>query len=176
MVQPVISLEEIMMAKMAVRRVFVHEALINYIVEVVGATRKHPSIVLGVSPRGSQLLMRASQAAAFLDGRDFVKPDDIKGIAPYVFGHRILPKVKANRINHAEIIETSPRNNRYPRLRKAYRIYEPTRQRAFLRLMQVPLPSTDLRSRLLKRASDCRFRSGSVSKSQSNFVSFSFFF
>ncbi len=105
LVQPVLTLEEIMAAKLAVRRVFVHEALINYIVEVVGATRKHPSIVLGVSPRGSQLLMRAAQASAFLDGRDFVKPDDIKGIAPYVFGHRILPKVKANRINHAEIIE-----------------------------------------------------------------------
>jgi MoxR-like ATPase len=105
LVQPVVTLEEIIAAKLAVRRVFVHEALINYIVEVVGATRKHPSIVLGVSPRGSQLLMRAAQASAFLDGRDFVKPDDIKGIAPYVFGHRILPKVKANRINHAEIIE-----------------------------------------------------------------------
>jgi MoxR-like ATPase len=100
-VQPVLTLEEVMAAKLAVKRVFVHEALINYIVEVVGATRKHPSIVLGVSPRGSQLLMRAAQASAFLDGRDFVKPDDIKGIAPYVFGHRILPKVKANRINHA---------------------------------------------------------------------------
>ncbi len=104
-VQPVLTLEELMAAKQAVKRVFVHEALINYIVEVVGATRKHPSIVLGVSPRGSQLLMRASQASAFLDGRDHVRPDDIKGIAPYVFGHRILPKVKANRINHAEIIE-----------------------------------------------------------------------
>jgi MoxR-like ATPase len=105
LVQPVLSLEDVMAAKMAVKRVFVHEALINYIVEIVNATRKHPSIVLGVSPRGSQLLMRASQAAAFIDGRDFVKPDDIKLLAPQVFGHRILPKVKANRISHAEIIE-----------------------------------------------------------------------
>ena len=104
-VQPVLTLEEVIAAKAAVRRVFVHDALITYIVDIVGATRKHPSIVLGVSPRGSQLLMRASQALAFIEGRDFVKPDDIKQIAPYVFGHRILPKVKANRINHAEIIE-----------------------------------------------------------------------
>jgi MoxR-like ATPase len=79
--------------------------LINYIVEIVNNTRSHPSIVLGVSPRGSQLLMKASQAAAFVDGRDFVKPDDIKFLAPYVFGHRIVPKVKANKVSHAEIIE-----------------------------------------------------------------------
>jgi MoxR-like ATPase len=104
-VQPVLSLEEVMAAKAATRKVFVHEALINYIIELVTASRKHPSIVLGVSPRGSQLLMRAAQASAFVDGRDFVKPDDIKLLAPAVLGHRILPKVKANRISHADIIE-----------------------------------------------------------------------
>jgi MoxR-like ATPase len=83
----------------------VHEALINYIVALVNATRRHPSIALGVSPRGSQLLMRAAQASAFIDGRNFVKPEDIKLLAPRVLGHRIVPKVKSNRISHAEIIE-----------------------------------------------------------------------
>ncbi len=94
-----------MQAKNAVKKVFVHEVLINYVVEIVNTSRNHPSVVLGVSPRGSQLLIRAAQALAFIDGRDFVKPEDIKYLAPYVFGHRIVPKVKANKVSHAEIVE-----------------------------------------------------------------------
>ena len=103
--EAVLTTEDVMMCMLAVKKVFVHEALINYIVEIVNNTRSHPSVVLGVSPRGGQLLVKASQAAAFVDGRDFVKPDDIKFLAPYVFGHRIVPKVKANKVSHAEIIE-----------------------------------------------------------------------
>ena len=103
--QPVLTVEEVMEARQAVRRVHVHPSLVNYIIDVSNATRNHPSIILGVSPRGSQLLLRASQAAAFIDGRDFVTPDDIKKIAPSVFGHRIIPKVKSQRISYGEIIE-----------------------------------------------------------------------
>jgi MoxR-like ATPase len=103
--QSVLSVEEVMMARLAVKKVFVHPSLINYIVEIVNATRRTPSIVLGVSPRGSQLLLRAAQASAFVDGRDFVTPEDVKQLAPSVFGHRIVPKVKAKRISYAELIE-----------------------------------------------------------------------
>ena len=77
----------------------------RYIVNIVSSTRKNPAIVLGVSPRGSQLLMRAAQAAAFLDGRNFVRPEDIKSVAPYVLGHRVIPKIRDNRVSHAELIE-----------------------------------------------------------------------
>jgi MoxR-like ATPase len=104
-VQPVLTMEEVLAAKQAVKKVFVHQALINYIVEIVNATRKHPSINLGVSPRGSQILMRAAQANAFIEARDFVRPEDIKVIAPACLGHRIIPKVKANKISYAELIE-----------------------------------------------------------------------
>jgi MoxR-like ATPase len=104
-VEPVLSVDDIMEARQATKKIFVHEALINYIVEIVNTSRKHPSITLGVSPRGSQLLMRAAQANAFIDGRTFVKPEDIKQLAPRVLGHRIVSKVKANRISHAELIE-----------------------------------------------------------------------
>ena len=104
-VQPVLSTEEVMQSKQSVKQIFVHDSLINYIVELVNATRKHPSINLGVSPRGSQLLMRAAQANAFIDGRDFIKPEDIKMVAPFTLGHRIIPKVKSNKICHAELIE-----------------------------------------------------------------------
>ncbi|HEY9776447.1 MAG TPA: MoxR family ATPase [Planktothrix sp.] len=105
LVQPVLSLEEVMEAKQAVKRVFVHDTLLNYIVEIVNATRQHPGVTLGVSPRGSQLIMRAAQASAFIDGRDYVQPEDIKAVAPFTLGHRIIPKIRTNKISHAELIE-----------------------------------------------------------------------
>lgn len=103
--QPVLSVEEVLQARAAVRQVKVHVELVRYIVSLANATRKHNAILLGVSPRGSQLLMRAAQASAFIEGRDFVSPDDIKALAPYVLGHRIIPRVKSQRISYAEIIE-----------------------------------------------------------------------
>lgn len=104
-VHAVLTMEDVILAKQATKRIFVHEALIDYVVAIVNASRRHPSIQLGVSPRGSQLLMRAAQANAFVDGRDFVRPEDIKMLAPHVFGHRVIPKVKSNRISHAPLIE-----------------------------------------------------------------------
>jgi len=104
-VDSILSTDDVLAARLAVRRVFVHDALVNYIVNIVHATRKHPSILLGVSPRGSQLLVRAAQAAAYVEGRDFVTPDDVKMLAPIVFGHRVSPKVKANRVSHTDLIE-----------------------------------------------------------------------
>jgi MoxR-like ATPase len=104
--QPVLSTEEVLQARNAVRKIFVHEALVKYIITIVNATRQHPAIVLGVSPRGSQLLLRAAQASAFVAGRNYVTPEDIKEIAPSVLGHRIVPKVKAKRISHADLIQS----------------------------------------------------------------------
>jgi MoxR-like ATPase len=104
-VQPVLTLEEVMTAKQAVKKVFMHDALINYVVEIVNASRKHAAINLGVSPRGSQLIMRAAQATAFIAGREYVRPEDIKTVAPFTLGHRIIPKVKANKISYGELIE-----------------------------------------------------------------------
>ena len=104
-VDAVLTEDEVLEARRAVKTVFVDPSIKNYIVSIVSSTRDHPSIVLGVSPRGSQLLMRAAQAAAFIDGRDFVKPDDVKLLAPYVLGHRVIPKVRESRVSHAELIE-----------------------------------------------------------------------
>lgn len=105
-VQPVLTIDDLLATRVVLKQVFVHDLLMNYIIEIANTTRHHPSIVLGVSPRGAQLLMRAAQAQAFVAGRTFVKPEDIKELAPYVLGHRIIPKVKGNRISHAELIET----------------------------------------------------------------------
>jgi MoxR-like ATPase len=104
-VDPILTIEDIMACRQALDEIFMHETLVDYIVDIVDATRQNPSTILGVSPRGGQLLARAARAAAFIEGRDFVVPEDIKFLAPYVFGHRIVPKVKSKRVSHAEIIE-----------------------------------------------------------------------
>lgn len=61
----------------------------TYLLELVRKTREHPSIELGVSPRGTLTLMRSAQGKALLDGRSFVVPNDIKEMVPYILGHRI---------------------------------------------------------------------------------------
>lgn len=68
----------------------VDESLRDYIVEIINATRQHPDLLLGASPRGSHALYRGSQAYAALKGRDFVLPDDIKKLAPAILSHRCL--------------------------------------------------------------------------------------
>jgi MoxR-like ATPase len=62
----------------------------DYVVDLVRATRERPELRLGSSPRSSVALYRAAQARAYLAGRDFVLPDDVKALAPAVLGHRVL--------------------------------------------------------------------------------------
>ncbi len=73
-----------------VREIHVSDEVEGYVTALVRATRTHPDIALGASPRASVALYRCSQAAAFLDGRDFVRPDDVKTIALSVLAHRLV--------------------------------------------------------------------------------------
>jgi MoxR-like ATPase len=73
----------------AVRRVRVERTLVDYITALVRATRDAPALTLGASPRASVALLKLSQAAALLEGRDYVVPDDVKRLAPPVLRHRI---------------------------------------------------------------------------------------
>jgi MoxR-like ATPase len=72
--------------------VHVDESLERYILALVSATRRHPDIVVGSSPRGSLGLYKTAQALAALRGREYVVPDDIKAMAPYVLPHRLIVK------------------------------------------------------------------------------------
>jgi MoxR-like ATPase len=72
-----------------VRDVTVEESLMDYLVRIVRATRDADILDLGVSPRGSLALYHAAQALAFIEGRDFVIPDDIKSLVVPIFAHRI---------------------------------------------------------------------------------------
>lgn len=93
--QPVVSLEELRGLQREIKEVFVDETIKAYIVELARRTRSHASVYLGASPRGSIALMKAAQAYAFIYGRDFVLPDDVQYLAPFVFSHRIILKSEA---------------------------------------------------------------------------------
>ncbi len=77
----------------AVKEIYVDELVKQYIVTLVGATRNHSAIYLGVSPRGSLALYRTAQARALLQGRDFVLPDDVKALAEPVLAHRLIVRL-----------------------------------------------------------------------------------
>lgn len=88
--ESVASPEDILTAQQLVRQIKVGDAVKDYILRIVSATRNHEEIRLGVSPRGSIALMRAAQAKAGVAGRDYVLPDDVKAVCSDVLAHRII--------------------------------------------------------------------------------------
>jgi len=88
----VLSREQIFEMQRAVEDVTTHDDVKAYIVEITRATRNHPHVELGVSPRGTLMLWQASRAYALVNGRDYVIPDDVKAVAPNVLAHRMILK------------------------------------------------------------------------------------
>lgn len=86
----VLTLEELQRAKEAVVKVYVHRAVQEYMIDIVSATRKEEHVLMGVSPRGSLAFLRCAKAYAWLEGRHFVIPDDVKAVAVPVLAHRLL--------------------------------------------------------------------------------------
>lgn len=87
---PVAQAADLISAQRDYVQVSVHDDVLNYLLEIVERTRSHDDVIVGVSPRGSQALLRASQVQAILQGRDYVTPDDIKVMARHVLGHRLV--------------------------------------------------------------------------------------
>lgn len=88
-VRAIASVDELLSAQDDVRRVSMNPALSRYILALVAATRSHADVEIGVSPRGTLALARASQAEAYVEGRGYATPDDVKTVAPAVLGHRL---------------------------------------------------------------------------------------
>jgi MoxR-like ATPase len=93
--EPILSAAEVLGLQAEVRKVHVERRLGRYVVALAEATRRHPSIGLGCSPRGTLMLVRAAQARAFLEGRDFTIPEDVKAEAVPVLAHRLGLETKA---------------------------------------------------------------------------------
>ncbi len=96
--------DELTEMQWAVRQVRVEDSVRKYVVDVVRATRAHPEIQLGVSPRGTLALYKCAQAWAAIRGREYVLPDDVKLLAPYVLTHRIIIS-PATRLRGREIAD-----------------------------------------------------------------------
>ena len=88
--RPVLTGAELLEMQDAVTRIRVDESLVSYALAIVQKTRQTETFSLGVSPRGSQMLYRAAQATAFLDGRNFCTPEDFKPLVVPVFAHRVV--------------------------------------------------------------------------------------
>ncbi len=86
-----ISAEEVLELRRLCNQVKVEKSLQEYILKLVRASRESEEVTLGVSPRGTVALQRTAQALAFLDGRDYTIPDDVKLLAPHVLSHRLIP-------------------------------------------------------------------------------------
>lgn len=93
-VEPVVTREGLMKLMKKVKTVLVSDEIIEYIYEILSKTRSDERLLFGASPRAGEHLLYASKASAFLDGRDYVIPDDVKNVAPAVLAHRLLLKAE----------------------------------------------------------------------------------
>ncbi|WP_199254375.1 AAA family ATPase [Mycolicibacterium mengxianglii] len=94
-IRPVAGIAELVAGREAVGRVLVADEVLGYIVDIVGATRQSPALQLGVSPRGSTALLGTARAWAWLSGRNYVTPDDVKAMARPTLRHRIALRPEA---------------------------------------------------------------------------------
>jgi MoxR-like ATPase len=93
--EPVTSVSEILAARQSVQNITIDEKLLDYLLELVEQTRKHSDLLVGASPRAAVLWLQSSRARAWLKGRDYVIPDDLKSVAPSLLRHRLIIKPEA---------------------------------------------------------------------------------
>jgi len=107
-VAPVISREQLVAMQASLEDVHVAGVTERYIVELVQATRSDPRVALGASPRGTLALLKLARAVAAIERRDFVLPDDVKGMAVAALAHRLIlkPELWASRISPAQVVES----------------------------------------------------------------------
>ncbi len=105
--EQVISREELMRAQEAVKQVYVDDQIKDYIVSITQATREHPDVYLGASPRGSLALFKTARALAAAQNREYVLPDDIKTLAIPTLAHRIIvsPSARIKNISSQAILQ-----------------------------------------------------------------------
>ena len=112
--EAVLNPDEVMAVRRVARSTHVSDPVLDYALKITNATRNHPDLSLGASPRASIILVRCAQARALLEGRDYVVPDDIKALAVPSLAHRVLPsaeqRLEPGRTTQTvtEIVESTP--------------------------------------------------------------------
>ncbi|MCD8511403.1 MAG: MoxR family ATPase [Bacillus sp. (in: Bacteria)] len=104
----VTTMQEVEQIQKRVESVFMEDGIVDYLLEVSTLTRENPHILLGVSPRGTLALMQAAKAYAFIQQRNFVTPDDVKYLVPYIFCHRFVlkPEARMENLNEQVILQS----------------------------------------------------------------------
>ncbi len=120
--EPVVSADDILELQDIVKQIHTDNAITEYAVALVTATRNHPDADLGASPRGSLALFRTSQALALIRGRDYVLPDDVKEMAIPVLGHRVIvpPSSRMRGVNGQMIVEAALEEVQVPGVRAGH--------------------------------------------------------
>lgn len=113
---PVTTMEEIASIQQEIRSVYMEEAVTDYLLGIVRSTREHPAALLGASPRAAISFMNAVKSYAFLHERDYVIPDDVKVLAPYVISHRIVlkPEARLDNVSQDTVLAQVLRNEKVP--------------------------------------------------------------
>ncbi|GIP42097.1 magnesium chelatase [Paenibacillus sp. J45TS6] len=113
---PVTTMEEIASIQEEIRSVYMEEAVTDYLLGIVRRTREHPAALLGASPRAAISFMNAVKSYAFLHERDYVIPDDVKVLAPYVISHRIVlkPEARLDNVSQETVLAQVLRNEKVP--------------------------------------------------------------
>ena len=115
--QSMATIENILNAREEVKKVESQENIINYLLDLIVKTRQHPDIALGASPRAAVVWLQTSKAKAWLSGRDYVTPDDIKNIAFPLLRHRLIlnPEAQLEGVNSQAVIESILKQVAVPR-------------------------------------------------------------
>ena len=106
-IEQVVSSDELIDAQQRIKDVYINDLVKEYIVKLVNATRKHPDVYLGASPRGSIALYKTGQARAAILGRDYVIPDDVKALAMVTLAHRLIisPSARIKNVDPRAVIQ-----------------------------------------------------------------------
>ncbi|MBE0069629.1 AAA family ATPase [Thermoanaerobacterium thermosaccharolyticum] len=118
--KPVVSIMEILKMQNEVKSVYVDDSILDYIITIVNNTRNLSTVLLGASPRAAINLMKASQAKAFIEGRNYVLPDDVKYLSVPVLSHRIILRNEArfNNIDERSVIKDILNATKVPVVKK----------------------------------------------------------
>ncbi|WP_211745540.1 MoxR family ATPase [Paenibacillus sp. Marseille-Q4541] len=113
---PVTTMEEIAAIQHEIRSVYMDDAVTDYLLGIVRSTREHPAVLLGASPRAAISFMNAVKGYAFLNERDYVIPDDVKVLAPYVISHRIVlkPEARLDSLSQEAVLRQVLQNEHVP--------------------------------------------------------------
>ena len=119
LVNPVLTSEQLEQMRNEVEKIHIHPEIIDYIVKIIGKTRKHPYILLGASPRASLAVASMSKAMAYSEGRDFVTPNDVYHIMNETLSHRILlrPGAETENLTAQKILQNIIKSVSSPRVR-----------------------------------------------------------